>query len=496
MTKANGPSPGLALAVVAFGVFVAADDLLVVSTMLRPIISDLGLVVPDDIDDATWIVNVYLIAYVAVMPLAGRLSDIVGRRAVIVGALGVFLVGSVVVPLADSLAVLLIGRALTAIGGGALIPVGMAVVGDIYTEPRRARALGLLAGIGTLGWVWGPLYGALLVRFLTWEWQFYLNIPLALLGIAAAWRVLDPTRRAAARVDWAGAALLTCGLVALSVALLSDARIQSVSGLEELTGQDRGVGGPWLYAVAAAAIIGFVMVEGRVADPLIDLDLLLGRLSGPAMLINALLGAGLIIAMVNVPLFVNVVEGDLKRSAVLAGALLTALTGSMAVASYLGGRITSRTGYRTPTITGLLLAVGAFAVMGAWWDTETDYATMTAHLAVLGAGIGLVIAPTTAAVVDASPPDRRGIFAGLVIQFRLMGFSIGLAALTAWGTHRFNQLRAGLDLPSLDDPDAAIAVAEAEVGITTSALAETFLGAAVVMALALGAAVALRPGLE
>ncbi|MDH3227281.1 MAG: MFS transporter, partial [Thermoleophilia bacterium] len=419
--RAPARSPGLALAVVAFGVFVAGDDLLVVSTMLRPIIGDLGLVLPDDIDDATWIVNVYLIAYVAVMPLAGRLSDIVGRRAVVVGALAVFLVGSIVVPVADSLSVLLIGRALTAIGGGALIPVGMAVVGDIYTEPRRARALGLLAGIGTLGWVWGPLYGALLVRFLTWQWQFYLNIPLALLGIATAWLVLDPTRRSTARVDWAGGILLTTGLVALSVALLSEARIQSVSGLEELTGDNGHVGGPWLYAVAAAAIIGFLLVERRVADPLIDLDTLFGPLTGPAMVINALLGAGLVIAMVDVPLYVNVVEGDLKRSAVLAGGMLTALTGAMALASYVGGRLTSRIGYRIPTLAGLVLAVGAFTLMGAVWDTTTNHTTMAVHLAMLGTGIGLVIAPTTAAVVDDAPPDRRGTFAGLVIQFRLVG---------------------------------------------------------------------------
>jgi len=187
-----------------------------------------------------------------------------------------------------------------------------------------------------------------------------------------------------------------------------------------------------------------------------------------------------------VPLYVNVVEGDLKRSAVLAGGMLTALTGAMALASYVGGRLTSRIGYRIPTLAGLVLAVGAFTLMGAVWDTTTNHTTMAVHLAMLGTGIGLVIAPTTAAVVDDAPPDRRGTFAGLVIQFRLVGFSVGLAGLTAWGTHRFNQLRSDLELPSLSDPAARSAIAEAEVEITTSALAETFLGAAVVLALALG----------
>lgn len=483
----------MALAVVAFGVFVAADDLLVVSTMLRPMIGDLGLVVPDDLDDAAWIVNVYLISYVAVMPLAGRLSDVLGRRAVFVGALAIFLVGSVVVPTADDLSVLLVGRALTAIGGGALLPVGMAVVGDVYREPDRARALGLLAGIGTLGWVWGPLYGALLVRFLTWHWQFWLNVPLAILGMVAAWRMLEPTRRAAPRIDWAGATLLTVGLVALSVALLGEARIQSVTGLEELTGDEGGVGGPWLYGAAAAAMIGFVVVERRVAHPLVDLGVLSGPRMAPGIVINAVLGAGLVIAIVDVPLYVNVIDGgSIKASAVLAGALLTALTATMALASYVGGRITSRVGYRAPTVVGLALAAGAFALMGSYWDPSTHEATMAWHLAMLGTGVGLVIAPTTTAVVDAAPPDARGIFAGLVIQARLIGFSVGLAGLTAWGAHRFNQLRSDLTLPGLGEPGAARALAEAEQRITTSALTETFLAAAIVIGLALLAAMSPR----
>jgi MFS family permease len=484
----------LILAVVAFGVFVAADDLLVVSTMLRPMIDDLGLVLPRGIDDAAWIVNVYLIAYVAVMPLAGRLSDVFGRRAVFVGALAVFLAGSVVVPLAESLEVMLAGRALTAIGGGALVPVGMAVVGDVYREPARARALGLLAGVGTLGWVWGPLYGALLVRFLAWEWQFWLNVPLALAGIAAAWVVLSPTRRAERRIDWLGAALLTTGLIALNVALLAEARIQSVSGLEELTGDGGGIGGPWLYALAVAAIAGFVLVERRARDPLVDVRALAGPGMAPAVLVNAIVGAGLVIAVVDVPLYVNVVESGIRHSAVVAGAVLTALTAAMAVTSYLGGLATARVGYRPPTLLGLALATGALILMGAVWDADTDRWTMAAHLMVLGAGVGLVLAPTTAAVVDAAPPERRGVFAGLVLQFRLMGFSIGLAGLTAWGTHRFNALRADLVLPPLGDPTAAAALADAETRITTSALAETFLVAGAVMLVAVVVAIVLPWG--
>ncbi|MDJ0962426.1 MAG: MFS transporter, partial [Acidimicrobiia bacterium] len=205
-TATRRASPMAVLAIVGFGVFVAADDLTVVSTMLRPIIGDLGIVLPDGLDDAAWIVNAYLIAYVAVMPFVGRVSDIVGRRKVFMAAMALFLIGSIIIPFQTSLGPFLFGRVLTAIGGGALVPVGMAVVGDAFETGRRARALGILGAIDTLGWVWGPLYGAMLVRFASWEWQFYLNWPLAIFGMIAGWRLLAdydvPMRKS--RIDWAG----------------------------------------------------------------------------------------------------------------------------------------------------------------------------------------------------------------------------------------------------------------------------------------------------
>ena len=135
-------SPRAVLAVVGFAVFVAADDLTVVATMLRPIIGDLGLVLPDGLDEAAWIVNAYLIAFVAVMPIAGRLSDIVGRRRTFLAAYSLFIVGTIIIPTASSLGPFLFGRVLTAIGGGAMVPVALAVVGDVY--PNRPRALGIL----------------------------------------------------------------------------------------------------------------------------------------------------------------------------------------------------------------------------------------------------------------------------------------------------------------------------------------------------------------
>ncbi len=476
------PSPRSVMAVVAFGVFVAADDLMVVATMLRPIINDFELVIPDDLDDAAWIVNVYLIAYIAVMPVAGQLSDAIGRRAVFMGSLLLFIAGSLVVPAADSLAVLLAGRVLTALGGGALVPVAFAVAGDLYSGRSRARALGLLGAVETIGWVWGPLYGAILVRFLSWRWQFHLNIPLALFGMAIGWRVLEPTRRAGRHIDWLGAALLTVGLVTLNLALLGEAKIQTVTGLEELADNaGGGLGTRWLYPVAAVALWLFVWWERQAREPLIGPELVRRKPVIAALVVNGLVGCGLVIALVNVPLFVNIVEGSVARSAVLSGWLLTALTVAMAITSYLGGVAAGRLGHRSPTVVGLALGAGGLVLMGSIWAPETAPVVMALQLALVGAGIGLVFAPTNTVVVDGATDDRRGAAAGLVIVARLIGFSAGLAALTAWGLRRYDELRGEVELPPLDDPGYTDALADATIAVSTSALAETFVGAGIAL---------------
>ena len=495
-TTRRRPSPAAILAVVGFSVFVAADDLTVVATMLRPIIGDLGLVLPDGFDDAAWIVNAYLIAFVAVMPIAGRISDVIGRRRTFVGAYTLFMMGSILIPLSThfdaAFGWFLFGRVLTALGGGAMVPVALAVIGDVYPEGRRARALGTLGAIETMGWVWGPLYGAMLVRLLSWQWQFWLNIPLGIAGLAGVWWALaDHDRpRHGARIDWIGAILLTGTLVSLNMALLGSAEIQSVNGLQELNGD--GTDLRWLYPVALLLGVMFVLQQRRSAHPLIDRRLFRGRTVLLALLVNFVVGAGLVIAMVDVPLFVNSVEIDLDRAAVISGLILSALTAAMAVASYLGGRLTERTWFKPPVLLGLAMASGAYAWMGATWGSDTSYPVFALQLALLGAGFGLTVAPTTNAVVDNAPEDQRGAAASIVMVVRLLGLSVGLSALTAWGLSRFNALRSTIELPPLTDPKFESALLAAQEHLTAQAIAETFTAAAVVLGAGLLATFAMR----
>ena len=490
-------SPRAVLIAVGFSVFVAADDLTVVTTMLRPIINDLGLSLPDGLDDAAWIVNVYLIAFVSVMPLAGRLSDVIGRRQLFAAAWAFFLVGTIVIPLSSTMTPFLIGRVLTAIGGGAMVPVALAVVGEVFDDDKRARALGTLGAIETMGWVWGPLYGALLVRFLSWRWQFWLNIPLAVIGFALTWWALSPMvaerceRKPVRSIDWTGAVLLSLTLIVLNVGLLGNAEIQSVVGLEDLQG---GTDFDFRLLIPVAAVLGglFWWHQRTADDPLIAPAFFAGRNLRIALFVNLLVGAALIVAMVDVPIFVNAIELDLERSAVLSGYVLASLTAAMTIASWLGGRLTEQLQAKWPTLLGMLAATVGLLWMGLTWAPDLSFVTAAVQLAIVGAGLGLVFAPTTATVVEASPPHQRGAAAAIVMIVRLIGLSVGLAALTAWALSRFNTLRREIELPPINDPTFTEAVTEASGRLTADAISETFLAAAALTALGIFVALAMR----
>jgi EmrB/QacA subfamily drug resistance transporter len=502
------PSQTAVLLTVAFGVFVAADDLTAVSTMLRRIVFDLQIPLPDRLDDAVWIVNAYLIAYVAVMPFAGRLSDLWGRRPVYIGSMALFLLGSIWIPQAPDLNWFIAGRVLTAIGGGALVPIAMAVAADVYESPRRPTALGALGAVETAGWVWGPLYGALLVRYLTWQWLFHFNVILGVIGIALGWWYLrdlpqaaqrerkapeghEPERKQRERIDWAGAATLTIGLVALNMALLNSGNPGAADTFADLSGTRAPVTWPF-YLLAVVALALFVLIERRVPNPLIQLRLFRRPNFSVAGTVNWFIGGILIIAMVNVPLFVNVLEFDLEKAALDSGRLLSAMTASMAIMAFGGGRLAERWGYRAVTLAGLLACTAGFALMGSTWTATTPYLEMAWQLAILGAGFGLVMAPLAAASINAAPDDQRGVAASLVIVFRLIGMSVGLSALTAWGLYRFEILRGQIELPPLADPDFQAAIIEALTHTTVTVLNETFLISALIAVVALIAAVRLR----
>lgn len=498
------------LIVLAFGVFIAADDLTVVSTMLPRMIVDFEIPIPSGLKDASWIVSAYLIAYVVAMPLFGRLSDRYGRLRVYTLCMVLFLAGSVLVLLARDLPLLIAARALQAFGGGGVVPIAMATVGDRFPEGRRGSAIGVLAAVDTLGWIWGPLYGSLLIRYgpeagrwavetlgtpsgmaaWSWQWQFVLNIPLALLAIAMAimlHRAFAPSDHEAPRMDWAGAVWLSGSLVALHLGIIESGGSMDMgsTGWGASEGFRPFAGWPWLV-IGGLALAILAIVENRRPAPLIPAGLFQRRNFALAGAINFLAGVGLITPMVQVPLFMNTLrswgetpEAWMGHAAILSGRVLTGLTLAMAMGSLIGGWGSGRIGYRGPAVLGILLAVlGLFGA--SRWGVEEPLVAMALQMALVGLGLGAVTAAIGTAGLDAAPPDGRGIASGLLLILRLIGMSTGLAGITTWGTSRFQTLVAAYPLETL--PSVL-------PGITLTIIQETFRLAALGIALALPMAV-------
>lgn len=484
--------PYLVLALISFGVFVAAHDLTVVSTLLPQIIIDFAIPVPAGLDDASWLVSAYLIAYIAPMPVMGRVSDVYGRLPAYLASLGIFVAGSIGASFAQTLPLLIACRAVQALGGGAMVPVGMAIVGDLFEEQRRPLAMGVLVAVDTAGWIIGPLYGALLVRYLSWRWQFYINIPLGILAALPAYLVIRslPQARQRRALDIPGALLLVTFLVTLNLAL-------TYSGGQASSGPSFDFNAPppaWhlvapLLAASAVLFAFFLWVERRASAPTIDLGMFGRPNFAVACTVNFLVGAALIIAMVDVPLFINSVlatggtaEDAVRAAALHTGLVLAALTGSQAVTSLVGGWLCGKLGYRLPTVGGLLLSAVGFGLMGTW-TPHVGYGAMALHLCLAGLGFGLVTAPLSTAVIDAVDETKRGVASSLVVIMRLIGMSVSLSVLTAWGLHRFEQLSQSytlLDLPNVSR------------SLTSQVLSETFLVSGAVLLITVAAAAWLR----
>ncbi len=418
----------LALIPVLAGIFIAADDQTVIVTILPQILLDLEVQV-NELDRASWTITGYLLGYVAAMPLIGRLSDAWGHRALYVASMLLFMAGSVAAALTTNLNWFVAARVFQAIGAGALLPISIAIVADLFPPDQRGVPLGLIGASSEAGAVIGPLWGGVIGDTLGWPWVFWMNIPLGVIVLVPLLVLLRPSPRHPTRIDWLGGALLAASLCAMTLAL---ARVDAPDI-------------PFvIYALSSVvAFILFIARQRKADSPLLTLAMFASRAFRAANATHLLVGGALIIGMVTVPLMANTI---LAKSALDGGLMLMRMTIAIPIGAALGGFACQRLDIRAPTVIGLALIAVGFALMSSWGTNIADPA-MTLHLAIAGLGFGLLIAPIALAALNSAPVELRGAASAIVTAMRVVGMTFGLAALTAWGTGRFQHLVIGLELP-------------------------------------------------
>ncbi|HEY0756825.1 MAG TPA: MDR family MFS transporter [Ktedonobacteraceae bacterium] len=391
------------------GMSLAALDTTIVGTAMPSIVGKLG-----GFNLYSWVFSAYLLTSTTSVPIYGKLADLYGRKPLFLIGSGLFLLGSVASGCAQSMEQLILFRALQGLGAGAVVPLVLTIIGDIFELHERARVQGFFSGVWGVSSVVGPAIGGLIVDHFSWRWVFFVNIPFGLLsGVLLIFAFKEHVTRSRAVLDYAGTLTLTGSIVALLFALL-----QGGSSWAWISPQSIG-----LFAAFAVLLVLFLWIEQRAPEPILPLTLFRSRIIAVSSLGGLILGVTLFGITTYVPLFIQGVKGG---SATDAGIVLTPLLFSWPLASVISGRLVLSYGYRRVAIAGsILTTIGAGCLL--FFNQGTSLVLVVIAMLLVGTGLGLSSISFVISVQNAVPWRLRGVATASTQFVRTIGGTIGVA---------------------------------------------------------------------
>jgi EmrB/QacA subfamily drug resistance transporter len=403
---------GPVLIAVMLSTALVALDQTIVSTAVPAIVHDLG-----GFREFPWLFSVYLLAQAATVPVNGKLADLFGRKPVMYYGIAVFLAGSVLCAVAWSMPVLILARGLQGLGAGAVQPIGMTLIGDIYTLRERAKVQGYVASVWGISSVVGPTVGGAFSQLLSWRLIFWVNVPLCLLAALMLRRFSEQVQRGQAKVDYLGAVLLTLATTMVVLGLLESGQAWAWDSWQT----------PTVFGGALVLLVVFVLVEHKVAEPVLPLWVFRSRVLVVTGLLSFLVGALLLGLSSYVPTLGQEVLG---ASAIVSGFALGALTLGWPVAAAVSGRLYLTIGFRATGLLGVALAVAGATVL-----TVLDPAGSLWHVAagcvLIGFGMGWIAAPALVVAQSSVAWGERGVATATNMFSRSVGSAVGVAVFGA-----------------------------------------------------------------
>jgi len=407
------------LGAILLGMFLAALDQTIVGPVLPRIVTELK-----GADYYTWVVTIFLLTSTITVPIYGKLSDLYGRRPLLLFGISLFLIGSVLSGLSQTMWQLILFRGLQGLGAGALFPIALAVIGDLFTPAERGKYQGLFGAVFGIAFLVGPGLGGFLTDQFSWHWIFFVNVPIGLIALLVIGRLL-PNIKGRSRqinIDYLGVVTLVAGLVPILIGLtLAETSVWT----------DPGVFGS--IAVGIVFLVLFVLVERRAVQPIIPLHLFRNRTFSASMVAIFLATFGFGAAIIFLPLYFQIVEGS---SATASGYKLLPFLLGLIVSSIASGQIVSRTGrYKAVILVGLVvLAVGLFLMSNLRADTSD--LVLSSWMLVAGIGVGPMFAVFTIIVQNSVPFHELGTATSDLTLFRQIGTTMGITlAFTLFRTN-------------------------------------------------------------